>query len=99
MDTFPARDVAYFIRLDEIGWGCVLLALTIAIHGVVSFQILRVMFALRKRMDGIRSRELGVGIIIMTLWLIVLVHLGEVAIWAGFFVWKDAQPNTSSAFY
>ena len=99
MDTFPARDIAYLIRLDEIGWGCVLLALTIAIHGVVTFQILRVTHAVRKRMDHARSRELGVGIIILTLWLIVLVHLGEVVIWAVFFVWKDAQPNISSAFY
>src|SRR5262250_746586 len=99
MDTFPARDVAYFIRLDEIGWGCVLLALTIAIHGVVTFQILRLTFALRKRMGRARLGELGVGIVIVTLWLIVLAHLGEVFIWAVFFVWKDAQPNVSSAFY
>ena len=100
MDTFAARDVAYFIRLDEIGWGCVLLALTLAIHGVVTFQILRVTIALRKRMDRARLGELGVsGVMILTLWLIVLVHLGEVLIWAVFFVWKDAQPNVSSAFY
>ena len=99
MDTFPARDIAYLIRLDEIGWGCVLLALTIAIHAVVTFQILRLMFVLRKRTDRARSRELGAGIIILTLWLIVLVHLGEVVIWAVFFVWKGAQPNLSSAFY
>ena len=99
MDTFSARDIAYLIRLDEIGWGCVLLALTIAIHAVLTFQILRVTHALWKRMDRARLRWLGVGIIILTLWLIVLVHLGEVVIWAAFFVWKDAQPNLSSAFY
>ena len=99
MDTFPARDIAYLIRLDEIGWGCVLLASTIAIHAVVTFQILRVTHALRKRIDRARLRALGVGIIILTLWLIVLVHLGEVVIWAVFFVWKGAQPNVSSAFY
>ena len=99
MDTFPARDIAYLIRIDEIGWGCALLALTLAIHAVVSFQILRVTHALRKRTDRARMRGLGVGIIILTLWLIVLLHLGEVVIWAVFFVWKGAQPNVSSAFY
>lgn len=99
MDTFPARDIAYLIRIDEIGWGCVLLASTIAIHAVVTFQILRVTHALRKRTDRARMRGLGVGIIILTLWLIVLLHLGEVVIWAVFFVWKDAQPNFSAAFY
>ena len=99
MDTFPARDIAYLIRLDEIGWGLVLLALTIAIHAVVTFQILRMTFALWKRMERARLRELGFGIIILTLWLIVLLHLGEVVIWAVFFVWKGAQPNVSSAFY
>src|SRR5215470_5824641 len=46
-----------------------------------------------------RSRALGSGAIILTLWLILLVHLGEVVIWAVFFVWKDAQPNVFSAFY
>ena len=99
MDTFPARDIAYLIRLDEIGWGCLLLALTIAIHALVTFQILRVTHAMWKWMDRVRVRVLGVGIVILTLWLIVLVHLGEVVIWAAFFVWKDAQPNLSSAFY
>src|SRR5215472_9044228 len=66
MDTFPARDIAYVIGLEEIGWGCVLLALTIAIHGAVSFQILRVTFVLTNRRDRARSHELGVGIIILT---------------------------------
>ena len=36
---------------------------------------------------------------IFSVWLIVLLHLTEIALWAGFFVWKDAQPNIFSAYY
>jgi hypothetical protein len=29
----------------------------------------------------------------------VFVHLSEVMVWAGFFVWRDALPNMTSAYY
>jgi len=40
-----------------------------------------------------------VALVIMMVWMIVVFHLTEVAVWAGFFTWKDAQPNVFSAFY
>lgn len=100
MHVFPERDLAYVISADEIVWGGVLLALTIAIHGTAMLQILRVSFALGERVQA-RSRSLGLrlGITIVATWMIVLTHLVEVAIWAVFFVWNDAQPNIHSAFY
>ena len=33
MHDFLERDMAYVIRLDEIVWGGILLALTLVIHG------------------------------------------------------------------
>jgi hypothetical protein len=101
MDAFLARDLAYVIRLDEIGWGGVLLALSIAIHIIGTLQILRATLALTQRTQKVRTRFPGIrmGVIILAVWMIVSVHLLEIAVWAGFFVWKDAQPNIFSAFY
>src|SRR6516162_6180886 len=101
MPEFPARDLAYVMRLDEIGWGCLLLALSIAIHGTGAFLILRMTTAIAERLEQTRKRfrSVRLAIMIFSVWLIVLLHLTEIALWAGFFVWKDAQPNIFSAYY
>ena len=101
MQGFSAQDLAYVIRVDEIAWGGLLLALTIAVHGTGMFNILRMTILLADRTAPTRQRfpVLGMGILILAVWIIVLVHLAEVAIWAAFFVWKEAQPNIFSAFY
>jgi len=101
MDDFPARDLAYVIRLDEIVWGGLLLALSIAIHVAGTLEIVRMTIVLteRTRRAARQSRAIRLGIFILAVWMIVLVHLTELAVWAGFFVWKDAQPNAFSAFY
>jgi hypothetical protein len=39
------------------------------------------------------------AVFVLTILAIVALHLLEVVVWASFFVWKDAQPNASSAFY
>ena len=39
------------------------------------------------------------GVVILAALLIVVLHLIEVMVWAGFFTWKNAQPNPFSAFY
>jgi hypothetical protein len=101
MDDFPPRDVAYVIRLGEILWGGALLALTIAIHGVGMLLTLIATNALRSRFEEARSRHpaVGLSIIILAAWMIMLINLTEVMVWAGFYVWKGAQPNPFSAFY
>jgi hypothetical protein len=100
LNEFSERDLAYVIRLDEIAWGGLLLALTIAIHGAAMLQILRVSFMLTERT---RSRTpslwMRLGILIVAVWMIVFVHLVEIVIWSAFFVWNEAQPNIFSAFY
>jgi hypothetical protein len=101
MSDFPARDLAYVIRLDEIGWGCLLLALSITVHVIGTLRILRMTSALTARTVQIRRRfqAAGMSIVVVAVLMIVVVHLAEIAIWAGFYVWKDAQPNVFSAFY
>ena len=98
MHEFLQRDLDYVMRLDEVMWGCLLLALTLSIHGAGLFHTMRVTFSLvghtKKRRPGI-----GMGVLVLVALLLVVLHLAEVAVWAGFFTWKDAQPNPFSAFY
>ena len=37
--------------------------------------------------------------VILASWMIMLVHLIEVVVWAWFFAWKGAFPNRSLAYY
>jgi len=92
------RDIDYVIRVDEILWGCVLLAITLAMHGVGVFNTVRASAGL---MAGTRTRLPGFGaaVFVLTILAIVILHPGEVILWAMFFTWQDAQPNASSAFY
>jgi hypothetical protein len=101
MHGFSAQDIAYVIRVDEIAWGGLLLALTVAIHGTGMLNVVRAALALAAQTEAARRRfpALGLAILILAVWMIVLVHLSEVVVWAGFFVWKEAQPNIFSAFY
>jgi len=101
MNEFLQRDLVYVTRVDEVLWGGLLLAFTIAIHGVGMFYTLRVSTALKNRFQQTRSRypALSLVILILAAWMIILTNLIEVMLWAGFFVWKEAQPNMFSAFY
>jgi hypothetical protein len=101
MHDFSAEDIAYVISVDEIAWGGLLLAFTVAMHGTGMLNIVRAALALGARSEQARKRfpSIGLGILILAVWMIVLVHLCEVVIWAAFFVWKEAQPNIFSAFY
>ena len=74
-----------------------LMALCVAIHagGVTS--------ALRQ--VRLRSAAVGQGFwagtwlfVLVAAWM-VLLHLAEIAVWAAFYVWKDALPDLPSALY
>lgn len=97
MYEFLQRDIDYVIRVDEILWGCVLLAITLIVHGVGVFHIIRASAAVM-----LRARpHLGVGTTVFVLAILgmVVLHLLEVLLWSLFFTWNNAQPNGSSAFY
>jgi hypothetical protein len=98
LHEFLQRDIDYVIRVDEILWGCLLLAVTLIVHGVGVFQIVRANARLtvwgKTALPGFRT-----AVLILTILGIVVLHLVEVVLWAEFFTWKGAQPNQSSAFY
>ena len=89
----------YVASLEEVLWGITLVAVTMAIHG---FGMLLTVFTsgvLKEASGGAQSFFAGVGVLILASWIIVLVHLTEVLAWAGFFLWQDAMPNASTAYY
>jgi hypothetical protein len=98
MDEFLQRDLAYVMRLDEIVWGCLLLAVTIAIHAGGLFYTTRISGSLLARMKH-HHHGVSLALVIVIVWVIVVLHMIEVTVWAGFFTWKGAQPNGFSAFY
>ena len=98
MQEFLQRDLDYVMRLDEVIWGCLLLAVTISIHATGLFYTTRMSGELLSRIKKLRY-GFGLAMAIVMVWIIVTLHLLEVAVWAGFFAWKDAQPNIFSAFY
>ena len=94
-------DTLYTTRLEEGLWGGLLVAVTLAMHGFGMLLTLRASYAFKERFKR-QSFGLGMSIIILASWMIIVVHLFEVTVWAHFFYWKDAvkaSHNTISLCY
>jgi hypothetical protein len=89
----------YVTSLEEVFWGGLLVAVTMMIHAFGMPVVLRVQGALRARFEPDPSFAKGIVILILASWSILSVHLLEVIVWAGFFVWKGALPTKSVAYY
>ncbi|HVP66027.1 MAG TPA: hypothetical protein VMT17_02065 [Anaeromyxobacteraceae bacterium] len=89
----------YVTGLHEIGWGAALVAITMALHGLGMIGTLRAIRWLKERTGPEPRLGAAVVVLIAAAWLITLCHLVEVFAWAGFFVWKGALPNASTAYY
>jgi hypothetical protein len=99
LEQFLQADIDYVIRIDELIWGSVLLAITLVIHGVGMSHLVRTGAGLMVWARNRRAHFRTSAVFVLTILAIVALHLLEVVVWASFFVWKDAQPNVSSAFY
>ena len=89
----------YVIKLDEIMWGGLLVAVTMAIHGTGMFSILRLVDAIKERYDPLESFAGGLGLVILASLLIVITNIIEVMVWTVFFFLQGAQTNHHRAFY
>ena len=89
----------YVTSLDEVFWGVILIALTMALHGFGVIVTLRAGAALQRRQSGRVSFFSGISTLIIATWILVLVHLIEVVMWAMFYWMRDAFPNGSTAVY
>lgn len=89
----------YVTSLEEVLWGITLVAITMAIHGCGMLLTLLTAHSLKPPAEAAHSFFRGVGVLILASWMIVLVHLVELLVWAGFFVWQDAMPSASTSYY
>jgi hypothetical protein len=90
---------SHLISIAEVMWGIILIAVTMAIH---AFGMLTTLAASRTLWRGRPQRRgdfAGVRVLIIASWMIVVVHLVEVMVWAGFLLWRDAMPSAADAFY
>ena len=73
-----------------------LMALCVAIHATgVSWAMQRLR---RRRRAPLRFAMITRLFVFVSVW-IVLLHLAEIALWAGFYVWRNAMPDLPSALY
>jgi len=89
----------YVISFEEVMWGGLLVAITMAIHGAGMCVTLGISEVLKERSEHTESFLIGIGIVILASLLIVLTNLLEVMVWALFFVLQGALSSYSVAYY
>jgi hypothetical protein len=89
----------YVVSLEEVFWGGCLMAITMAIHGFGMLMVLRVSNFLNRNLETKNNLLTGIVPVVLASCMILIVHLGEVMVWAAFFLWRGAFPNGSIAFY
>jgi hypothetical protein len=89
----------YATSLEEVLWGIALVAITVAIHGCGMLATLFVSHTFGTRDDKLLSFVRGGAVLILASWMIVLVHLAELLVWALFFLWQGAMTDASNAYY
>lgn len=89
--------MSYVTSLEEVLWAIALIAVTMVIHGAGMIATLFACHALKKEGSGSFLR--GGAVLVLASWMIVLVHLVELLVWAAFFLWQGAMPNASTAYY
>jgi hypothetical protein len=91
--------VDYVTSLEEVFWGTTLVATTMAIHGCGMLATLAASHAMGHGSAQRLSFRRGGAILILASWMIVLVHLLEVLVWAAFFLAAGAMPDPSTSYY
>ncbi len=94
----PLSEPPYITSSEEILWGIILVAATLVMHALGMLLTLNSSISFKEKF-GHSSFLSGIGNLILASWLIVLVHILEVMVWAGFFQWKHCFPNYSTATY
>jgi hypothetical protein len=89
----------YVIKLDELMWGGLLVAITMAIHGTGMFSILRLVDSIKERYDPLESFAGGLGLVVLASLLIIITNIIEVIMWTVFFFLQGAQDSHREAFY
>ena len=91
--------MSYVTSLEEVLWGIALVAITMAIHGCGMLATLFACHLVKRGPESPASFLRGGTVLIVASWMIVLVHLAELLVWAVFFLWQGAMPNASTSYY
>jgi hypothetical protein len=76
---------------------CALVAITVAVH---AFGLAALVGAVWRKHSQPPTRFLPMTwLLIRVTWLLLLIHVIEIAVWALFFLWADCLPDAESAFY
>jgi hypothetical protein len=89
----------YVASLEEVLWGITLVAATMTVHGCGMLATLFTSHEIKHVGVGVPSFIRGGTVLILASWMIVLVHLLELLVWAAFLLWQNAMPNPSTAYY
>lgn len=85
--------------MREVLWGIVLVAITLMIHGIGMPLTVRVHELFQPRLERTKSYFIGVVALVVSSWVIIVVHLLEVLVWSLFFLVHDQFPNFSTSYY
>lgn len=82
---------------DKVLFGAALVALTVVLHVIGITWFLDFVVRRPALVKGGFFR--AVGLLVAVAWWSVLLHIGSIGLWAGFFVWKKCLPNWETALY
>jgi hypothetical protein len=88
--------------LMRVVQGLLLLAATVAVHALVLTTLLEYAkreYAKQRRVTPAPRFVVHARLLILIAAVTVVAHLGEIALWAAFFVWEEALPTFELAFY
>jgi voltage-gated potassium channel len=91
--------LTHVVSLEEVGWGILLIAATMILHAIGMVLTLSGSTRLQARRPVGGRFVHGILVLVAASWMIVIVHLVEVVVWAGFYAWRDAMPNVSAGYY
>ena len=95
----PIIEISYVTRGEEMLWGALLVALTLVIHAIGMVRSMHFCNGFKERFNRRVTFWSGISSVIIASWLITMVHIVEVMMWAGFFQWKHCFVNYSTAVY
>jgi hypothetical protein len=98
MDS-QVEQITYVTRGEELVWGLVLMAFSLIIHGFGMVMTLHLTNRFKQRFGATEHVLSGIATIILGSWMIVMVQIVEIVMWAGFLHWKQCFANFSTATY
>jgi len=95
----PVDQFSYVVSMREVGWGIVLIAVTMVLHALGMVTTSRASQAMQRRLTPHGGFFSGAWVLVVASWMIVVTHTIEVLVWGAFFTWRQALPTMSTANY